>query len=74
MTLNIPGTFGTGLTDDPVGAILITLLQLGLGQATLWLVCLQINKPLHGHRTYFRPGGAFLIGVASLQDGHFTTY
>ena len=73
MTRHIPGTFGTGLTGGPVGARLITLLQLGLGQAILWLVFLQINKQLHGHRTYLRPGGAFLIGVASLQEGHFTT-
>ena len=73
MTRHIPGTFGTGFTGGPVGARLITLLQLGLGQAILWLVFLQINKQLHGHRTYLRPGGAFLMGVASLQEGHFTT-
>ena len=73
MTLHIPGTLGTGLAGGPVGARLITLLQLGRGQAILWLVFLQISKQLHGHRTYFRPGGAFFIGVASLQEGHLTT-
>ena len=38
----------------------MTLLQLGLGQAILWEVFLQISKQLQGHRTYLRPAGAFL--------------
>ena len=44
-----------------------------LGQAILWLLLLQMRRQLHGHRTYFRPGGAFLMGVASLHCGHLTT-
>ena len=48
-------------------------LQFGLGQAILWLVLLQMRRQLQGHLTYFLPGGAFLMGVASLQTGHFTT-
>jgi len=51
----------------------MTLLQLGLGQAILWEVFLQIKRQLQGHRTYLRPAGAFLIGVASVQLGHLTT-
>ena len=39
---------------------LMTLLQLGLGQAILWEVFLQISKQLQGQRTYLRPAGAFL--------------
>jgi hypothetical protein len=38
-----------------------------------WLVILQMSKQLHGQRTYLRPAGAFLIGVASLHTLHFTT-
>jgi hypothetical protein len=49
------------------------LLQFGLGQAILWELPLQMRRQLQGHRTYFLPGGAFLIGVASLQELHFTT-
>ena len=44
-----------------------------LGQAILWLLLLQMRRQLQGHRTYLRPGGAFLMGVASLQELHFTT-
>jgi hypothetical protein len=49
------------------------LLQFGLGQAILWELPLQMRRQLQGHRTYFLPGGAFLIGVASLHELHFTT-
>ena len=52
---------------------MMILLQFGLGQAILWLVLLQMRRQLQGHRTYFRPGGAFLMGVASLHRLHFTT-
>ena len=69
----MPGTLGMGACGGPEGAKLMTLLQLGRGHAILTLVFLQINRQLHGHRTYLRPGGAFLMGVASLQEGHFTT-
>merc|ERR1712156_40414 len=72
-TRHIPGTLGMGACGGPEGAKLMTLLQLGRGHAILTLVFLQINRQLHGHRTYLRPGGAFLMGVASLQEGHFTT-
>jgi len=86
MTLAIPGTAGSGaalawLTLETTpgcrssggGAKLMTLLQFGLGQAILWEVFLQIRRQLHGQRTYLRPAGAFLMGVASVQTGHLTT-
>ena len=72
-TRHMPGTLGMGACGGPEGAKLITRLQLGLGHAIRTLVFLQISKQLHGHLTYLRPGGAFLMGVASLQEGHFTT-
>lgn len=43
------------------------LLQLGLGQAILWDVALHINRQLQGQRTYFFPGGAFLIGCKQFK-------
>ena len=70
---HLPGTLGRGAGVGGVGARLMILLQLGLGQAILWLLLLQMSKQLQGHLTYFLPGGAFLIGVASLQELHFTT-
>lgn len=57
----MPGIVGTGGVTG-LGAKLIILLQFGRGQAILWDELLQINKQLQGHRTYFLPGGAFLIG------------
>ena len=85
----MPGTFGSGAGVGGDGARLMILLQLGLkmpvyrkwkriniiylGQAILWLLLLQMRRQLQGHRTYLRPGGAFLMGVASLQELHFTT-
>lgn len=61
VTLHIPGMVGTGgVTGD--GARLIIRLQFGLGQATRCDELLHINKQLQGQRTYFLPGGAFLIG------------
>lgn len=57
----MPGTEDTGGVTG-LGAKLIILLQFGLGQAIRCDELLQINKQLHGHRTYFLPGGAFLIG------------
>ena len=44
-----------------LGLFLLTH-QLGLGHAILRDVPLQISRQLHGHRTYFLPGGAALIG------------
>lgn len=45
-----------------LGARLIIRLQFGLGQAIRCEELLHINKQLHGQRTYFFPGGAFLMG------------
>lgn len=57
----MPGIVGTGgVTGD--GARFIMRLQFGRGQATRWDELLQINRQLQGHRTYFLPGGAFLMG------------
>lgn len=72
VTLNMPGIDGTGGVTG-LGARLIILLQLGLGHAILCEELLHINKQLHGHLTYFLPGGALRIGVASLQSPHLTT-
>jgi hypothetical protein len=59
VTRHIPGIVGTGgVTGE--GAKLIILLQFGRGHATRWDELLQINRQLHGQRTYFLPGGAFL--------------
>lgn len=57
----MPGIVGTGGVTG-LGAKLMILLQLGRGQAILWDELLQIKRQLHGQRTYFLPGGAFLIG------------
>ena len=72
-TLHIPGTLGTGACGGPDGAKLITLRQFCLGHAILTDVFLHISRQLQGQRTYFRPGGAFRIGVASPHDMHLTT-
>lgn len=57
----MPGNVGTGgVTGD--GAKFIMRLQSALGQAILCDDDLHINKQLHGQRTYFLPGGAFLMG------------
>lgn len=65
-TLHIPGIDSTGGVIG-LGARLIIRLQLGLGQAIRCEELLHISRQLHGHRTYFFPGGAFRIGVASLH-------
>lgn len=57
----MPGNIGIGgVTGD--GAKLMILLQLALGQAMRWDDDLQMSRQLQGQRTYFFPGGAFLIG------------
>lgn len=57
----MPGRVGTGgVTGE--GAKLMILLQSARGQAMRCDEDLQISKQLQGHRTYFLPGGAFLIG------------
>ena len=72
-TLHMPGTLGTGACGGPDGAKLITRRQFCLGHAILTDVFLHISRQLQGQRTYFRPGGAFRIGVASPHEIHFTT-
>lgn len=61
VTRHMPGMVGTGGVTG-LGARLMILLQLGLGQAILWEELLQMSKQLQGHLTYFLPGGAFRIG------------
>jgi hypothetical protein len=64
---HIPGIVGTGgVTGD--GAKFIIRLQFGRGHATRCDELLQIRRQLHGHRTYFFPGGAFLIGYKYLWE------
>ena len=36
--------------------------QFSLGQITLVAVAEQVSRQLHGHRTYFLPGGGAEIG------------
>lgn len=43
-------------------------LQLGRGQAIRCDELLQMSKQLHGHRTYFLPGGAFRIGCEKCSN------
>lgn len=62
----MPGMAGTGGVTG-LGAKLIIRLQFGRGQAIRCDELLQINRQLHGQRTYFLPGGALRMGVASLQ-------
>lgn len=60
----------TYLTAVPTGALppnVITRLQLRRGHAIRFEEALQSKRQLHGQRTYFLPGGAARIGVASLQ-------
>lgn len=61
VTRHMPGMVGTGGVTG-LGARLMILLQLGLGQAIRCDELLQINKQLHGQRTYFLPAGAFRMG------------
>ena len=68
----MPGTVGTGGVTG-LGAKFMILLHVVRGHAMRCEDVLQISKQLHGHRTYFLPGGAFLMGVASMHRGHLTT-
>lgn len=72
VTLHIPGTVGMGGVTG-LGARLMIRLQVVRGQAILCDEVLQMSRQLHGQRTYFLPGGAFRIGVASMHRGHLTT-
>lgn len=67
VTRHIPGTDETGGVTG-LGAKLIIRLQFGRGQAIRWDELLQINKQLHGQRTYFLPGGAFRIGYKNQAE------
>lgn len=57
----MPGMDRTGGVIG-LGARLIIRLQFGLGQAIRCEELLHMSRQLHGHRTYFFPGGAFRIG------------
>lgn len=61
VTRHIPGTDDTGGVTG-LGAKLMIRLQLGRGQAMRCDELLQINRQLHGQRTYFLPGGALRMG------------
>lgn len=61
VTRHIPGNDDTGGVTG-LGAKLMIRLQFGRGQAIRCDELLQISRQLHGHRTYFLPGGAFRIG------------
>lgn len=61
VTRHIPGNEDTGGVTG-LGAKLIIRLQFGRGQAIRCDELLQMSKQLHGHRTYFLPGGAFRMG------------
>lgn len=63
----MPGMVGTGGVTG-LGARLMMRLQLGRGQAMRCDELLQINKQLQGQRTYFLPGGAFLIGCNGMGN------
>lgn len=67
VTRHIPGIEGTGGVTG-LGAKLIIRLQFGRGHAILWDEFLQISRQLHGHRTYFLPGGAFRMGCKMKQE------
>lgn len=72
VTLHIPGTVGMGGVTG-LGARLMIRLQVVRGHAIRCDEVLQISRQLHGQRTYFLPGGALRMGVASMQRGHLTT-
>lgn len=61
VTRHIPGNDVTGGVTG-LGAKLIIRLQFGRGHAIRCDELLQMSKQLHGHRTYFLPGGAFRMG------------
>lgn len=63
-TLHMPGIDRTGGVMG-LGARLIIRLQFGLGQAIRCEELLHISRQLQGHRTYFFPGGAFLMGCVT---------
>lgn len=60
----MPGIDRTGGVMG-LGARLIIRLQFGLGQAIRCEELLHMSRQLQGHRTYFFPGGAFLMGCAT---------
>lgn len=66
MTRHIPGNDVTGGVTG-LGDKLIIRLQFGRGQAIRCDELLHMSKQLQGQRTYFLPGGAFLIGFLELR-------
>lgn len=67
VTRHMPGMVGTGGVTG-LGARLMMRLQLGRGQAMRCDELLQIKRQLQGQRTYFLPGGAFLMGCKAKQN------
>lgn len=65
----MPGIDKTGGVMG-LGARLIIRLQFGLGQAIRCEELLHISRQLHGHRTYFFPGGAFRIGCMRRKNNY----
>lgn len=63
----MPGMDKTGGVMG-LGARLIIRLQFGLGQAIRCEELLHMSRQLHGHRTYFFPGGAFRMGCRRKED------
>ena len=64
VTLHMPGEVGAvGLGG--AGVRLMMRLQVLRGQAMRCDRFLHINKQLQGHRTYFLPPGAFLMGCGN---------
>lgn len=61
----MPGIDKTGGVMG-LGARFIIRLQFGLGQAIRCEELLHISRQLHGHRTYFFPGGAFRMGCINV--------
>lgn len=66
VTRHIPGNDDTGGVTG-LGAKFMIRLQFGRGHAILCDELLQIRRQLHGHRTYFLPGGAFRIGCKCIS-------
>lgn len=71
VTRLVPG--GRMVTETLTGPRLMIRLQFGRGQAIRCEEALHIKRQLQGHRTYFLPGGAAFMGVASLHTLHLTT-
>ena len=73
-TRQVPAGARIAVPTGPLGPRVITRRQFSRGHAILLDEALQISKQWQGQRTYFLPGGAARIGVASLQRPHLTTW